>query len=122
MADEGSRFQAFLQPKNLIFHLSTTGVFRRNQLNYIDMEKVFQAVYKDGVLQPEEPLPLEEMQRVTVTIRNLPALDGELAGYFTPEEWAAAAVDPISWEDARRALSGISGSLSDAVTAQRQER
>lgn len=86
------------------------------------MEKIFQAIYKNGALQPEEPLPLEEMQRVTVTIRTRPAIDGDLAGYFTPEEWTAAAVDPISWEEARRALSGISGSLSEAVTAQRQER
>lgn len=86
------------------------------------MEKVFQAVYKEGVLRPEEPLPLKEMQRVTVTISNLPAIDGDVAGYFTPEEWAAAALDPISWDDAKRALAGISGSLSEAVIAQRQER
>lgn len=86
------------------------------------MEKVFQAVYKDGVLRPEEPLPLEEMQPVRVTIDDSPAIDGEVAGYFTPEEWASAAVDPISWDDARRAFSGISGSLSESVTAQRQER
>ena len=72
------------------------------------MEKVFQAVYKDGVLLPEEPLPLEDMQRVTVTI-NLPASDGDVAGYFTTEEWAAAAVDPITWDDAQQALAGISG-------------
>ena len=86
------------------------------------MEKVFQAVYKNGVLQPDEPLSLAEMQRVTVIITNSPAIDGDVAGYFTPEEWAAAAVDPISWDDAKRALAGISGSLSDAVIAQRQER
>ena len=86
------------------------------------MEKIIQAVYKDGVLQPEEQLPLQEMQRVTVIITNLPAIDGDVAGYFTSEEWAAAAVDPISWEDVNRALDRISGSLSDAVIAQRQER
>ena len=86
------------------------------------MEKVFQAVYKDGVLRPEERLPLEEMQRVSVTIRDLPAIDGDVAGYFTPKEWAAAALDPISWDDVKRALAGISESLSEAVIAQRQER
>lgn len=78
-------------------------------------------MYKDGVLLPEEPLPLEDMQRVTVTI-NLPASDGDVAGYFTTEEWAAAAVDPITWDDAQQALAGISGSLSDAVITQREER
>ena len=86
------------------------------------MEKVFKAVYKDGGLRPEEPLPLEDMQRVSVTIRDLPALDGDVAGYFAPEEWAAAALDPISWDDAKRALAGISGSLSEVVIAQGQER
>ena len=86
------------------------------------MEKTLQAVYKNGVLQPLEPLPLKEMQQVTVTIADSPAIDGDLAGYFTPEEWAAAALDGITWDDVRRALSKISGSLSDAVIAQRQER
>ena len=86
------------------------------------MEKVFQAVYKDGVLRPDEPLPLEEMQRVSVTINDSPAIDGDVAGYYAPEEWAAAALDPISWDEVKQALAGIMGSLSDAVTAQRQER
>ena len=79
-------------------------------------------MYKDGVLRLEEPLPLQEMQRVTVTIADSPAIDDDLAGYFTPENWAQAAHDPIAWDDVRQALSQISGSLSDAVIAQREER
>ena len=86
------------------------------------MEKRLRAVYKNGVLQPLEPLPLEEMQQVTVTISDSTAIDDDLAGYFTPEEWTAAARDGITWDDVRQALSKISGSLSDAVIAQRQER
>jgi predicted DNA-binding antitoxin AbrB/MazE fold protein len=86
------------------------------------MEKTIQAVYKSGVLQPLEPLPLEEMQQVTVTVTDSPGMDDDLVGYFTREEWAAAAQDAIGWEDVRRAFSRISGSLSDAVIAQRQER
>jgi len=91
-------------------------------LNWGCMEKKIQAVYKDGVLRLEEPLPLKDMQRVIVTITDSPAIDDDLTGYFTPEEWAGAAHDPITWDDVRTALSEISGSLSDAVTAQRQER
>ena len=98
------------------------GNFGEKSVKLTIMEKIFQAVYKDGVLRPEEPLPLEEMQRVSVTINDSPAVDGDVAGYFAPEEWAAAALDPISWDDAKRALAGISGSLSEAVIAQRQER
>ena len=86
------------------------------------MEKRLQAVYKDGVLKPLEALPLEEMQQVTVTITDSPTIDDDLAGYFTTEEWAAASQDDITWDDVRQALSRISGSLSDAVIAQRQER
>jgi len=86
------------------------------------MERRLRAVYKDGVLQPLEPLPLEELQQVTVTVTDSPVIDDDLAGYFTPEEWATAASDAVTWDDARKALSKVSGSLSDAISAQRHER
>ncbi|MGH7870112.1 MAG: antitoxin family protein [Candidatus Dormibacteraceae bacterium] len=86
------------------------------------MEKRFQAVYKGGALLPEGPLHLAEMQRVTVTITEPTSLDDNLTGYFTPEQWAAAANDPVTWGDVRQALSDISGSVSNMVTAQHQER
>ena len=86
------------------------------------MEKRLRAVYKDGVLQPLEPLPLEELQQVTVTVTDSPVIDDDLAGYFTPEEWAEAAHDDVSLNEVRRALSTISGSLSEAVIDSRQER
>jgi hypothetical protein len=86
------------------------------------MQKTFQAVYQGGVLRPEEPLQLEEWQRVTVVITDTMTPNGDMAGYFTPNEWAAAASDPISWDEANQALSGIYGSLSDTVIALRQER
>jgi predicted DNA-binding antitoxin AbrB/MazE fold protein len=86
------------------------------------MEKKIQAVYTDGVLRLAEPLQLEEMQQVTVTIAESSAVDDDLAGYFPPEKWAEAARDPITWHDTRKAWSRISGSLSDVVIAQRQER
>jgi predicted DNA-binding antitoxin AbrB/MazE fold protein len=86
------------------------------------MEKRLQAVYKDGVLQPLETVPLEEGQTATVTISEPSIVSQDLAGYFTPEEWAEAAYDDISLDEVRRALSTISGSLSEAVIALRQER
>lgn len=86
------------------------------------MEKRLQAVYHDGVLQPLETVPLEEQQQVTVTISDSTTASQHLAGYFTPEEWAKAAQDDISLDEVRRALSTISGSLSEAVIALRQER
>jgi predicted DNA-binding antitoxin AbrB/MazE fold protein len=86
------------------------------------MERKIQAVYSSGVLRPMEPLQLDEMQQVTLTITESSAVDGDLAGYFPAEKWAEAAQDRITWDDARKALSGTSGSLSDLVVAQRQER
>ena len=86
------------------------------------MEKRLQAVYKNGVLQPLEAPLLEEKQQVTVTIKDPRSVGQDLAGYFSAEEWAAASHDTVSLDEVRQALSTISGSLSDAVIAQRQER
>ncbi|MBC8164700.1 MAG: antitoxin family protein [Bryobacteraceae bacterium] len=86
------------------------------------MEKRLQAVYKDGVLHPLETLLLEERQQVTMTITDPTTAIQDVAGYFTPEEWAEAGHDDISLDEVRQALSTISGSLSDAVIALRQER
>jgi predicted DNA-binding antitoxin AbrB/MazE fold protein len=86
------------------------------------MEKRLQAVYREGVLQPLEAVPLEDKQQVTVTITDPATMGQDVAGYFSPEEWAEAAHDNISLDEVRRALSTISGSLSDAVIALRQER
>jgi predicted DNA-binding antitoxin AbrB/MazE fold protein len=79
-------------------------------------------VYQDGVLRPLESVPLEEKQLVTVTIGDPTIFSQDLAGYFTPEEWAEAASDDISLDEVRRGLSTISGSLSETVIALRQER
>ena len=79
-------------------------------------------MYKDGVLQPLEPVPLEEEQQFTVTIPDATRAGQEVRGYFTPEEWAKAERDDISLGEVRQALSTISGSLSDAVIDLRQEQ
>jgi predicted DNA-binding antitoxin AbrB/MazE fold protein len=86
------------------------------------MERRLQAVYKDGVLQPLDALPLEDKQQVTMTITDSTTVGQDVTGYFSPEEWAEAAHDDISLDEVRRALSTISGSLSEAVVALRQER
>jgi predicted DNA-binding antitoxin AbrB/MazE fold protein len=89
------------------------------------MEKRIQAVYKGGALHPLEPLALEEMQEVTVSIGTPGsefATDAELAAFFGKDEWEAAKDDPVTHEEAQRALSAITGSLSDTVIALREER
>jgi len=86
------------------------------------MEKRVQAVYENGVFRPLESVQLEERQEVTVTVGDPPIVSQDIAGYFTPEEWAQAVHDDISLDEVRRALSTVSGSLSEAVIALRQER
>jgi len=44
------------------------------------------------VLQPLQAVPLEERQQVTVTITDPTIVGQDVAGYFTPEEWAEAAL------------------------------
>jgi hypothetical protein len=56
-----------------------------------------------------------------VTISDLAELAGA-SDCFEPAEWAVAREDDISLETVRHALSGIPGSLSDAVIASREER
>jgi predicted nucleic acid-binding protein len=86
------------------------------------MEKTVQAVYEQGVLHLLEPLPLEERQRVTVTISDA---IGTAPGHpllVSPDEWAGAANDDVSLDEVRSALSTIRGSLSEAVLEERRER
>jgi predicted DNA-binding antitoxin AbrB/MazE fold protein len=86
------------------------------------MERTLEAVYQDGVLRLPEALPLPNNQRLLVTV-HLPASNGnDLGGYFTPQEWEAAANDPVSLAEVRAALASIPGSLSDTVIASREER
>ena len=86
------------------------------------MERRIRATYQDGVLQPLESLPLAEKQQVTVTITDSNCVGQDVTGYFSTEEWAEATHDDISLDEVRQALSTITGSLSDAVNALRQER
>jgi len=61
------------------------------------MEKSFQAVYRNGVLQPLESVALEERQQVTVTISDPTIVCQDLAGCFTPEEWAESSMTISAW-------------------------
>jgi predicted DNA-binding antitoxin AbrB/MazE fold protein len=86
------------------------------------MKKTFEAIYEDGVLRPVDQLTLPNQSRVTVTISDATAFEGDPSAYFSPEEWEAALRDEVSLDEVRKALSSIDGSLSDAVIASREER
>lgn len=74
------------------------------------------------MLRPLEALAISNMQRVLVTISDVPATAADVAGYFEPEEWEAAKHDDIGLDEVRRALASIPGSFADAVIASREER
>lgn len=86
------------------------------------MGQTLRAVYRDGVLCLLDAVRLEEGQQLTLTILDPAAPVEDLAGYFSPEEWKQAEHDDISLLEVRRALSTISGSLSEAVIGLRHER
>lgn len=90
------------------------------------MTKTLEAVYENGLLRPLEPLPLEEHQRVTVTIADAtPApverwLDRE---YLEEVQRRRSGKGPKpTLEQVRRALSAIPGNLSDDIRAEREDR
>ena len=98
------------------------GQYRTNALNYRCMEKTVQAVYEGGVLRPLEPVPFENRQEVTVTISDEGLIPRDHPLLASPEEWAAAAGDPVSLDEVRRALATIRGSLSNALIEERRDR
>ncbi len=79
------------------------------------------AVYENGVLRPLEPLGLEEQQHVRITIEQMEPLADLIDTEF--EAWCAReSKDAPSLEEAREILSKVSGSLSDVIIAQRDQR
>lgn len=49
-----------------------------------------------------------------MTISDPSTASWQVTGYFSPEGWAEAAQDDVSLDEVRRALSTVSGSLTDA--------
>ena len=75
-------------------------------------------MYEAGFLRPLEPLSLNERQRVTLLVYDNPSS----VSLIDPSTWSRGADETISLEQVRRALSGIKGSLAEAVSAERDER
>ncbi|MBI3208921.1 MAG: antitoxin family protein [Candidatus Solibacter usitatus] len=82
-----------------------------------------EAVYEHGVLRPLEPLGLEEHQHVRLIVEEV---TNDPADAWIDHEYhaaIAASIEPEpTLEEVRHALSGIEGSLSDAIRLERDER
>jgi predicted DNA-binding antitoxin AbrB/MazE fold protein len=89
------------------------------------MTRTLEAVYEGGLLRPLEPLLLKERQKVTLTV--VEAAEDPLAPYLDSisARGLRTNVDrksKPSLEEVRAALSGIRGSLSDDIRAERERR
>jgi len=84
------------------------------------------AVYEKGVLRPLEPLPLEEHQRVRITVSS--SSDDPLAylvdrSFLEQARKEVAAADYIpTHEEVRRMTAVDASSWSEAIIAEREER
>jgi predicted DNA-binding antitoxin AbrB/MazE fold protein len=78
------------------------------------MREQIEVVYENGVLRPLGPLPthLHEHQQLTVTIEAPDRAD----------RWLADADPAVSLDAVRQALGKITGTLAQAVHAEREER
>jgi predicted DNA-binding antitoxin AbrB/MazE fold protein len=78
------------------------------------MREQIEVVYENGVLRPLSPLParLREHQNLTITL--------EEPG--TADRWLADANPAVSLDDVRQALAKVSGTLTEVVWAEREER
>ena len=84
------------------------------------------AVYENGVLRPLQPLPLEEHQRVRVTISSI---SGDSLASLVDQSFLeqarkeVAAADYIpTHEEVRRMTAMDVSSWSEAIIAEREER
>lgn len=90
------------------------------------MVRTLQAVYENGALHPLEPLPLEERERVTVTISDTPAGMTERSrldiGYIEGARKEVAAMERMpALEEVQRLLSNIPGSMAADIIAERED-
>ena len=80
-----------------------------------------EAIYEHGVLRPLKPLELADQQRVRITIDNGDPLADLVDTEY--EAWCAReSKDAPSIEQARAILSKVSGSLSEVIIAERDQR
>ena len=87
------------------------------------MTRTLEAVYEGGLLRPLEPLLLKEHQQVTVTV--VEAAEDPLAPYLDSISTRGSRTNADreskpSLEKVRAALSGIRGSFSDDIRAERE--
>jgi len=89
------------------------------------MVRTLQAVYENGALHPLEPLPLEERERVTVTVSDSLGMTERSRldiGYIESARKEVAAMERMpALEEVQRMLSNIPGSMAADIIAERED-
>ncbi len=94
------------------------------QLDCRRMQKTFGAIYENGVFRPLEPLQLAERQRVALTIED--TVTSETDSHLLDLEFLSSlefeVLPEVTLEEVQAVLAKIPGSMSEAFTAEREER
>jgi len=85
------------------------------------MQQTIEAVFENGVLRPLQTLSLRPNQVVFLHIEEAPGAADDLEDKSF-ENYCRAEGDPnITLEEVRQALAGITGSMTEACSAERDE-
>lgn len=86
------------------------------------MHRTVEAIYDDGVLHPLEQLSLRPKQRVLLQIDEAPDVAAEMEDKVFVSYCVSEGDPSVTLEEVRQALAVIPGSLTDACSAERDER
>jgi len=91
-----------------------------------DIPRQVEAVYENGMLRPLQPLDLREHERVIVSVSEsaqTPARSVLAAEYIERIKREARDEEPApGWEEVRRRLAKIPGSMAAEIIAERGDR
>lgn len=87
----------------------------------LDMSQLVKAIYKNGVLEPLDPLDLKDDDLVTLSIERVAENGQKLDDEFVP--FIVEDGDPnITWEQVQAVLAKLPGSLTEDFDRERDER
>jgi predicted DNA-binding antitoxin AbrB/MazE fold protein len=87
----------------------------------MEMHQIVEAIYENGILRPLEKLSLRPKQRVFLQIDEGSELTEDLEDNAFVNYCRAEGDPDITLEEVRQALAAISGSMTEACSAERDE-
>jgi predicted DNA-binding antitoxin AbrB/MazE fold protein len=91
-----------------------------------ELPRQIEAIYEDGVLRPLQPLNLKEHEHVVVSVfpaAHPPSPTGLDVEYLEKIRKEVESQEPApGWEEVRRRLAKIPGSMADEIVKERRDR